>query len=178
MKKRPDRDLADQIFSTRNFARTLSYREFVTSLSLALFLLAIYSLMGYYSNEHWIENNELTIKWALFCVLIPVNHVLYRVEHRRPNNFIGRSLHDCIFLLLFMALNALRLFLSGSSLSFGVGGVGSAIVFILMFIITVMFFEVVVAILKRGLKLLQWEIDLSNLFYSLSYDFAALHVNR
>src|SRR5687768_7844241 len=45
-----DRDLADQIFRTRYFVRTLSYREFVTSLSLALLLLACFQIVDYYSN--------------------------------------------------------------------------------------------------------------------------------
>lgn len=158
MEKRPDRDLADQVFSTRNFVRTLSYREFLTSLALALLLLAIYALLDYYSNEDWIENNESAIKWILFCILIPINHIFYKAEHKRPNNFIGRNFHDYIFLLLFVSLYKLRLFLYGSSLSFGLEGIGSAIVFILMFIIIVMFFELGVAILKRGLKLLRWQI--------------------
>lgn len=142
MEKRQDHDLADQVFSTRNFSRTLSYREFVTSLSLALLLLAIYSLLDYYSDEDWIEINEATIKWTLFCILFPINHVFYKAEHKRPNNFIGRNFHDYIFLLLFISLYKLRLFFYGSTLSFGVEGVGTAIVFILMFIIMVMLFEV------------------------------------
>lgn len=158
MEKRQDRDLADQVFNTRDFVRTLSYREFVTSLSLALLLLAIYSLLDYYANEEWIENNVLSIKWILFCILIPINHIFYKAEHKRPNNFIGRNFHDYIFILLFVLLYKLRLFLYGSSLSFGVEGVGSAVVFILMFIIMVMLFELGVAIFKRGLKWLRWQI--------------------
>lgn len=158
MEKRQDRDLSDQVFSTRNFVRTLSYREFITSLSLALLLLAIYALLDYYSNEAWVENNEPTIKWTLFCILIPINHIFYKAEHKRPNNFVGRNFHDYIFLLLFVSLYKLRLFLYGSSLSFGFESVGSAIVFILTFIVMVMFFELGVAILKRGLKLLRWQI--------------------
>jgi hypothetical protein len=153
-----ERDLADQIFSIRNFIRTLSYREFVTSLSLALLLLAVYSLLDYYSNEDWIENNESVIKWTLFCLLLPINHIFYKVEHKRPNNFIGRNFHDYIFLLLFILLYKLRLLLYGSSLSLGIEGIGGVIVFLLVFIITVMLFELAVAILKRGLTLLRWQI--------------------
>lgn len=158
MEKRQDRDLPDQVFSIRNFVRTLSYREFVTSLSLALLLLALYSLLDYYFNEDWVENNYSTIKWTLLCVLIPINHVFYKAEHKRPNNFIGRNLHDYIFLLLFLLLYKLQLFFYGSTLSFGAEGVGSAIVVILVIIIMVMLFELGVAIFKRGLKLLKWQI--------------------
>jgi hypothetical protein len=158
VKKQQDRDLADQVFSTRNFVRALSYREFVTSLSLALLLLSIYSILDYYSNEDWIEYNESEIQLFLFCILAPINHIFYKAEHKRPNNFIGRNFHDYIFLLLFVSLNKLRLFFYGSSFSFGVEGVGGAIVLVLVFIILVMLFELAVAILKRGLKLLRWQI--------------------
>ena len=158
MKKRQDPDLADQVFSARNFVRTLSYREFVTSLSLALLLLSIYALLDYYSSENWIGNNDSPIKWTLSCILIPINHIFYKIEHKRPNNFIGRNLQDYIFLFFFVSLNKLRLFLYGSTLSLEVEGVGSAIVFILMFIIIVMLFELAVAILKRGLNLIRWQV--------------------
>lgn len=158
MEKRPDRGLVDQVFSSRNFARTLSYREFVTSISLTLLLLAIYSILDYYSNEDWIETNETTIKWTFFCILMPTNHIFYKAEHKRPNNFIGRNFHDYIFFLLFASLYKLSLFFYGSRHSFGVDGVGSAIVFFLVFFILVMLFELTVAILKRGLALLRWQI--------------------
>jgi hypothetical protein len=156
VRKQPD--LEDHVFGTVNFARTLSYREFATSFSLALFLLALYTLVEYYSNEDWIGNNESAIKLTLFLFLVPVNHVFYKVEHKRPNNFIGRNFHDHIFILLFLALYKLRLFFYGSSLTFGVEGVGTVIVFILLNIIFVMAFELGVAILKRFLKLLRWQI--------------------
>ncbi len=153
-----ERDLADQIFSPRDFSRTLSYREFLSSLSLALLLLALCAVVDYYDNEDWIANNESAIKWTLICVLLPVNHIFYKVEHKRSNNFIGRNFHDYIFIFLFVVLHKLRLFLYGLGLSIGIEGVGGAIVLLLVFIIMVMLFELAVAILKRGLNFLRWQI--------------------
>jgi hypothetical protein len=158
VKRRQDRDLEDQVFSTRNFFRTLSYREFATSLSLALLLVAIYSTLDYYLNEDWVENNESSIKLTLLCILLPVNHIFYKVEHKRGNNFVGRNFHDHIFLLLFLTLYKLKLFFYGFSLALGSADVASVILFLLVFIIIVMVFESAVAILKRGLKLLRWQI--------------------
>lgn len=157
VEKRPDHDPFDLAFSKRKFVRTLSYREFATSFSLALLLLAVYAILDYYSNESWIGNNLSAIKWTLFCILVPVNHIFYKAEHGRANNFIGRNLHDYIYLLFFLSLYQLRQVFYGSSFSFGIGGVGGAIVFVLMFIIIVLLFELVVAILKRGLKLFRWQ---------------------
>lgn len=153
-----ERDLADQVFSTRTFLRTLSYREFITSLSLALLLLAFYRLFDYYSNEDWIENNESLIKWTLFCIILPLNHIFYKVEHKRQNNFIGRNLQDYIFLLLFVALYKLQLFLMGTSLTFGIEGVGTVIVFVLVFIMLVVVLELGVAIIKRVLRFIRWQV--------------------
>jgi hypothetical protein len=158
VKGRRKRDLADQVFSTKDFVRTLSYREFVTSLSLALLLLAIYTLINYYSNEDWIGNNETALRWTAFSMILLLNHIFYKVEHKRSNNFIGRNFHDHIFLLLFVSLYKLRRLLYGSGLSLDVEGIGDAIVSVLLFIIFVMFFELAVAMLKRGLKLVRWQI--------------------
>jgi hypothetical protein len=66
VEKRADLDLEDQAFNIRDFIRTLSYREFVTSLSLALLLQAIYTVTDYYANADWIETNGFAIRWLLF----------------------------------------------------------------------------------------------------------------
>lgn len=153
-----ERDFADQTFSTRNFLRTLSYREFITSLSLALLLLAFYRTLDYYSNENWIENNESLLKLTLFCIILPLNHIFYKAEHKRQNNFIGRNLHDYIFLLLFVALYKLQLFFMGTSLTFGVEGIGTVIVFLLVIVILVVVLELGVAIIKRVLRFLRWQV--------------------
>lgn len=153
-----ERDLADQTFSTRSFLRTLSYREFFTSLSLALLLLAFYRLLDYYSNEDWIGNNGALIKWALFCIILPLNHVFYKAEHKRQNNFVGRNLHDYILLVFLVALYKLQLFLIGTSLTFGIEGVGTVIVFVLVFIMLVVVLELGIAIIKRLLSFRRWRV--------------------
>lgn len=153
-----ERDLADQTFSTRSFLRTLSYREFITSLSLALLLLAFYRLLDYYSNEDWIGNNGALIKWTLFCIILPLNHVFYKAEHKRQNNFVGRNLHDYIFLVFLVAIYKLQLFLMGTSLTFGIEGVGTVIVFVLVFIMLVVVLELGIAIIKRLLSILRWRV--------------------
>lgn len=101
------RNLIDERFFAKPFIRTLGYREFLTSLSLALLLLALYSVIDYYSNEDWIENNYSLLWYGLLGVTIPANHI-YRVEHGRANNFIGRNFHDYIFLVLFITLYQLQ----------------------------------------------------------------------
>ena len=153
-----ERDLADPIFGIRNFVRTLSYREFISSLSLALLLLALFRILDYYSNEHWIENHDVFIKCTLFCVVLPVSHVFYKIEHKRPNNFIGRNLHDHIVLLLFIGLSKIQLLFMGASLSFAMEDVGKVIVGLLVLIILVVLLELTIAIVKRMLRLFRWQV--------------------
>jgi hypothetical protein len=159
VEKAQERGLVDPVFSTRSFLRTLSYREFVTALSLALLALALFRLLDYYSNEAaWIGNNGASLKWAMLAITVPVNHIFYKAEHKRANNFIGRNLHDYVFLLLFVTLYKLELFIFGSGVTFSVDGVGSFILVLLLFVVCVMLFEILVAVVKRFFRLFKWQV--------------------
>jgi len=157
--KRRERDLADQVFSTRDFIRTLSHREFVTSLSLALFLLSLCLIVDYYDNEDWVEANETTIKWTLFFLAMPSNHIFYKQEHRRSNNFIGRNIHDYIFLIFFAFVINSKNYLYGLGFTMHFkGGLGGAIAWLFIIVLFIMTFETVIAFIKRGLNFLGWRV--------------------
>lgn len=155
MEKRPERDDAGQILSTRDFFRSLSYREFVTSLSLALLILAINSVLGYYADENWFGGNEFVVKVVMFCLVVPLNHVFYKIEHKRSNTFIGRNVHDYIFILIFASLYQLILFIYGFGFQLDIGNPG---IFILGFVIVVALFELALALVKRCLKFVRWQV--------------------
>ncbi len=152
------RSAIDESFFARPFIRALSHREFVTSLSLVLLLLAFYSVIDYYANEDWIQDNYSLLKSCLLAIIIPINHIIYKSEHKRPNNFIGRNLHDWIFLILFISLYNLQLWIHGNTLSFGVKNAGGLIILIMVLIFLIMVFELLVAILKRLLRFFKWQI--------------------
>lgn len=158
MEKRPKQDLFDLAFSKKDFVRTLSYREFVSSLALALLLLGVYAILDYYGGEDWAQNYGQTIRLSFLCILPVVNHIFYKAEHKRPNNFMGRNLHDYIFLLLFLAIFKVKLFFYGSSFTVGAEGFFSVIVLIVGLILVIMLFEMAVAFLRRCLNLLRWQI--------------------
>lgn len=158
VKKTDRRSPIDESFFAKPFIRTISYREFVTSLSLVLLLLAFYTVIDYYSDEDWIENNYSLLKYGLLAIIIPSNHVIYKSEHKRPNNFIGRNLHDYIFLILFISLYNVQLLINGSALTFEVKNVGSLIILIMVLIFLIMVFELFVAVLKRLLRFFKWQI--------------------
>ena len=111
--KSPKPDFLKLAFEVRPFLRTYSYRDFLTILSLALAYSAFITLIGYYSNERFFENN--TRSWATvgYFVVFLVNHIFYRIEHKRSNNFTGRYLNDLLLaLIMFISQRVYGLILS------------------------------------------------------------------
>ncbi len=151
-------DLIDVTLNKKPFVRALSYREFATSFSLSLLLLALFRLLDYVATGNDLQYYQASLKQTLFFLILPLNHVFYRFQHKRSNNFIGRNLHDYIFILLLVALYKLERYIAGIDWSLQVNGLGSFIMFLILFVVSVMFVEAGVAVLKRCFKLLKWQI--------------------
>jgi hypothetical protein len=146
-----------QSFNPKPFARTLSYRDFITSLSFALLFLAWHRILHYYSSENWMQSNEYFLRVGGLALLIPANHVLYRLEHRRSNNFIGRNFHDYIFLMLTAVVFKLHAYLFGLVWSLQANTV-SAIVSLNLAIFLILIFEAFLSLLKRLLNKVKWHV--------------------
>lgn len=158
MKNPQQPDFFDLVFSTRNFRRSLSYREFVTALSIAVLVLAGHAIIYYFSDIEWVGNNNQMLRVILILVLAPVNHVFYKIEHKRQNNFIGRNLHDYIFLLCFITVVKFYSWINGNAISVGFGNFQSSVMAIIGLIILIILFETVVAFLKIILRYFRWRV--------------------
>lgn len=148
----------DPIFSVRNFVRTLSYREFITSLSLVLLFFAVRKILSYYSNEDWVGNYGAPIQYVLMCILVPLNHAFYKIDHKRPNNFIGRNLHDYILVLVFIVVYKADLFYRLGSLDFASNGIGIGIGIFIASIVMIMMFELAITTVKHIIKYFGWQV--------------------
>lgn len=142
-------------FNARQFVRALSYRDFLTSICLALVVVAMSEVIQYYSSENFFENRTNSFRNIFFLMMIPLNHIVYKAEHKRSNNFIGRVLHDLIFIGSFLIINKILAFdintiFAGEPLTF--------ILFLLVIIILLVFFEIGIAILKRLFNLFKWQV--------------------
>lgn len=142
-------------FNARPFIRALNYRDFLTSICLALVVASVSEVIQYYSSESFFENRTASFINIFFLLVIPLNHVVYKAEHKRSNNFIGRILHDLIFIGLFWIVKKIIAFdinniFAGDPLTF--------ILFLLAMIILLVFFELGIAILKRLLNLFKWQV--------------------
>jgi hypothetical protein len=145
-------------FSTKFFFRSLSFRDFFTSICLVLLLIAIIDVINYYSDVLVSEQVGSFVKATAFFLAIPFNHILYRIEHKRSNNFIGRFIHDMIFVLLFFLLRAIEGDLFGKGFIDRPIHLSEVILIGIGLTISAALFEVVIAFLKRIFILFKWQI--------------------
>jgi hypothetical protein len=139
----------------RTFLRTLSYREFLSAFALSLFLVAIFYLIDFLSNG---ENNLglSTFLSAVFCAII--NHVWYKIEHRRSNDFIGRIIHTCIFIWTLFITVRVNDFFWRESYKVSDFDLGRIIINISLSVIIITLFEILVGIFNEFLIRLKWRI--------------------
>lgn len=157
-KESDDNAAADFIansLSSRVFYRTISYREGLTALTYSLLFVAFIKVLGYYRDERFMENwsQVISITGALLIVL--ANHVSYRFEHCRSNNFMGRSLFDIIFLLCFSIIHRAYLWISGQSEQFISASFGEILGGMVGVVILIFVFEFLLSLLKYLLKFLR-----------------------
>lgn len=136
-----------QVINPKPFLRTFSYREVLSSFSLALIFFTVIKMLRYSG----VEFSTIAVGFMTLTPLI-FNHVLYKIEHRRSNNFIGRNLHDYIFLVFILLISSLYTWYRESSYS------PIDVSLIVSFIFMTFLFEGFLALLKRILNLMKWQI--------------------
>lgn len=144
-------------FKLRLFLRGLSYRDFLTSVSLGLLLQAFFVLLDYYSSEEFLEHRTSSIMMTHFIIFLLLNHIVYKSEHKRSNNFIGRVIHDLIFIAGYVLINVGHRYLIGMQLSYDATFL-SVIGLLIVILVAAIFFEIGVAIVKRLFMLFKWQI--------------------
>jgi hypothetical protein len=113
-------------------------------------------MIDFYSDEEIFENISTSLKTSMVFLFMPLNHIIYKIEHKRSNNYVGRTMHDLIFIGLYFLLTMIQVFLSGATIRFDGG---ANVVGVLMgLIVFIMFLELAIAIVKRLLKILKWQI--------------------
>ncbi|MCE7055834.1 hypothetical protein LZF95_14225 [Algoriphagus sp. AGSA1] len=143
----------------RPFFRTLSYREFLTAISIALFALAIIGIINYYSDERFFKDTHST--WKLYTILFVfiANHVVYRHEHKRSNNFLGRSINDLFLLVSLVLLATCHQFIIGSTYNFRIeNGFLGIIIIVTVITMAIFSFEIGLGFLKMLLKKIKCQI--------------------
>lgn len=136
-------------FDIKPFLRTLSYREFLTSISCILAIFAIGAILRYLS----IVTPPIFLM-GLLLVAMMCSHIVYKAEHRRSNRFAGRLAHDVISISAFLIVS-FSLQLRDSTIS------GDGLVIFFVVILVVMFliiFELIIGLFRKLLFNLKWPI--------------------
>lgn len=152
-------DRISRSFNFYPFFRSLSYREFMTVISIALVYLAICEILEYYSDERFFQDSYQTWKLYTFLFSFLANHIFYKIEHHRSNNFIGRSINDLLLLIAILLTQKTYAFLLGNSYSFSTNS--SFLGEILMLFLLPFFifsFEILIGILKVLFRKIKWQI--------------------
>lgn len=146
-------------FRVMPFFRALSYRDFFTSISIALSVVALQALVRFLSSEEWLDANMYSVNITMLLLMVPVNHILFRIEHKRQNNFIGRVLHDFILIAAYWLINKFYTYLVTDRFYIDLEEDTMVVFFIIIvFIFLVMTFEAVIALLKRLLNMFMWQV--------------------
>ena len=122
----------------------------MTVIALALLFHAIYDVFDYYSSEPFFELYLNYLLLLLYAGIILTNHVYYRYEHKRSNNFIGRLMNNVLFFVFIFIIGRLkRLIISGSYFEWGLDFDLIEVISILMATaIFVVGFELILSIVK------------------------------
>jgi hypothetical protein len=111
--------------------------------------------MDYYSA---FDQDKVLITWLSIIIVALLNHVVYLFEHRRPNNYIGRSIHVAIFLLFLFLLRRTSNYFVGGEFIDGQFNPAELILDLIGYAVLILLFELLVALLKRTLTLFKWRI--------------------
>jgi hypothetical protein len=130
------------------FLRTFSYREVLSAVMIATLLLAVRHTLSYL--ELYVSSIVLGI--ALFLMVIFL-HVLYRLEHKRSNNFVGRMIHGSIYFAVFyVVVLTSRWYSTGEVVHLDMG-LGIILLWVVLAII-----EGMVALLRVLFEFIGWRI--------------------
>lgn len=132
------------------FVRALSYRDFLSAAVLCLVLIASNSVLDFLD----INVSVLVVIISVFFSIVLL-HVVYRLEHRRSNNFAGRLFHDVIYFLMLFILSKLNGWYETGELYLELDDPVTAI---FGFLILIFLLEGIMALLQRLFNVLRWQI--------------------
>lgn len=132
------------------FLRTFSYREVLSACTLALIMLA-----GVYGLRYFgIELYGALVGTSVFAAVLLL-HMVYRQEHKRSNDFLGRVMHDSMYFAFLFLFRVMLGWYSSSKFSFDQDNP-----IVVLFLILVMFivFEGLVSLLMHLFDKLRWRV--------------------
>ena len=146
-------------FNLRPFLRSWSHRDLFSILALAPLTIALNEVVILYSNERFIEGNVETINFIVLFGILIGHHIVYKKEHKRSNNFIGRSTNDLFFIIVFIIIRSIYSILIGLGSPISQTDNFFDILVIPLAIVLIIFaFELLLSMINRFFKLFKWNL--------------------
>lgn len=156
-----EKDLINPLsLSLDDYKRAFSYRDVFTSITAAILLIASFKLIGYYSDEEFVEQHySLLINLSVIIFLV-FNHIIYKIEHSRANRYMGRVIHTSLTIVIAFIIALLYGFVFNDSFSLELTGdaFSGSILGVVVFFLGILFLEFLFSIVKILLKLVRCQI--------------------
>lgn len=141
----------------RAYLKSLGIKDVLTIVSLAMTELLLIHLTRYFINEPQLTLFVRIFAYTLSILVFLSAHILYRQDHGRSNNFIGRSLSDLfLFITLGLLFTTHSLFQIEASPFFQDPGQAFGITFLLVFVF--LLFEALVSLVIFLFSFLKWRL--------------------
>ena len=151
-----EEDLKISHFDPKSFLRAFNSKDVLTAFSSAVLWTALQEGFAFFKSEDYFDGLEIGINLLIFFFVFTINHVIYRMDHNRSNNYLGRVLHSLLVLAFFIVIKSL--FYSLVDLNFISFIGGHNIWNLLGFIFFISFSELLIGVLRRFFKFIRWEI--------------------
>ena len=94
-----------------DFIKSHSYREFLTIITLSLFLICLQKIRWFYPEYEFIQKTNIgIINIVVLYFVMNLNHIQFKNEHSRSNSFTGRIFIDIEFLIVYIFMYQLSIF--------------------------------------------------------------------
>lgn len=146
-------------FNPLPYLKSFGLNDLLTLLSVGMFLQAIAQLSRYYNYEPDLRLTKIIILVSLLVFSILLTHILYKKDHKKANNYLGRCIQDTF---LFMAMS---IYISLYDAIANQGGYypyfedgESLLAFVIGMFFISLIFEGLVSLFKFVFRFLKWQI--------------------
>ena len=143
-------DPARRFFKTKFFS-TFSWREVYSAIAISLLSIAIKDILDFYHDEDWLEEKWYSNEFLYMILILPLLHIFYKRDHKRPNDFLGRSFHIFSFFLALFCLQSLKTWIIYGTFTYSIYSSEPSMIFFIPFgiLIIVFMFEIPYSLIKH-----------------------------
>lgn len=90
--------------NAKKYTDTYRLNDLMSILTVAFLYSAAYSLLEYYSGERWLREIDRTVFLIIAILSFLANHIIYKIEHKLSNHYLGRVFHTAQYALFIVII--------------------------------------------------------------------------